>query len=88
MKITVVDLGYVGTAAGLSEAGHQIVGIDIDHHRAEELAARRDALSLDLVRPLRRPQRPPGLHPRVPRLRVRRGRPLIRFLHIPVGAGL
>ena len=37
MKISVVGLGYVGTvaAAGLSNAGHQVVGIDIDRRRVD-----------------------------------------------------
>ena len=43
MKITVVGLGYVGTvaAAGLCEAGHEVVGIDVDRRRVEALAAGR-----------------------------------------------
>ncbi len=43
MKITVVGLGYVGTvaAAGLAEAGHDVVGIDIDRSRIDTLGAGR-----------------------------------------------
>ena len=43
MKITVIGLGYVGTvaAAGLCEAGHEVVGIDVDRRRVDALAAGR-----------------------------------------------
>ena len=68
MKITVVGLGYVGTvaAAGLSEAGHHVVGIDIDPHRVETLAAGRV------------PIYEPGLQPKIAR-GLRDGS--LRFLH-------
>ena len=40
MKITVIGLGYVGTvaAAGLCQAGHEVVGIDVDRRRVEALS--------------------------------------------------
>ena len=41
MKITVVGLGYVGAvaASGLAAAGHDVLGVDIDHRRLESLRA-------------------------------------------------
>ncbi len=41
MKITVLGLGYVGAvaAAGLSVAGHEVLGVDIDGKRIESLSA-------------------------------------------------
>ena len=43
LKITVIGLGYVGTvaAACLAEAGHDVVGVDIDHDRIGMLRAGR-----------------------------------------------
>ncbi len=40
MKITVVGLGYVGTvaAAALAGAGHDVLGIDIDRDRTDQLS--------------------------------------------------
>ncbi len=68
LKITVIGLGYVGTvaAAGLSNAGHQVVGIDIDRRRI-------DALSSGRV-----PIYEPGLEPKIAR-GLRDGN--LRFLH-------
>ena len=39
MKITVLGLGHLGAvaSAGLSLAGHRVVGVDIDPHRIEGL---------------------------------------------------
>ena len=41
MKITVIGLGYVGAvaAAGLADAGHDVVGVDIDCHRVQTLSS-------------------------------------------------
>ena len=55
MKITVIGLGYVGAVAagGLADAGHEVVGVDIDHDRVQ-------ALSSGSV-----PIYEPGLEPRI-----------------------
>ena len=41
MKITVIGLGYVGAVAagGLADAGHRVVGVDIDCHRVQTLSS-------------------------------------------------
>ncbi len=41
MRITVIGLGYVGAvaAAGLANAGHQVLGVDIDHGRVRSLSS-------------------------------------------------
>ena len=41
MKVTVIGLGYVGAvaAAGLADAGHDVVGVDIDRHRVQTLSS-------------------------------------------------
>lgn len=40
MKVTVIGLGYVGTvaAAGLSDVGHDVLGVDIDQIRVRSLS--------------------------------------------------
>ena len=43
MKISVIGCGYLGTvrAAAMAELGHDVVGIDIDARKIDQLAARR-----------------------------------------------
>ena len=55
MKITVIGLGYVGAvaAAGLADAGHDVVGVDIDRERVRALSSG----SLPIYEP--------GLEPRI-----------------------
>jgi GDP-mannose 6-dehydrogenase len=41
MKVAVLGLGYVGTvtAAGLAAEGHEVVGVDVDRMKVQEIAA-------------------------------------------------